>query len=323
MHVALDTNDQEIAHRWMTNIKSAGSVFTDANGFQMKRRIRRDDRPIQHNYFPMTETAFIQDDTARFIINSRQAHGTGSLNDGHLEVMLDRRTSGDDLRGLGESLHDNIPLEVKLRISFTEGNLQAFQRDDEEARAVHQPALVTLKVASSLNHPFRVATSPMNGRGQASLSEFVGTLRPTATLIDPSSVLALNPDLHLISLKLRNRDKSKDTRVVAQIARLQYDFPEGDAPEEVLDLDVGSTFVPFTVKRAELRNLTLMHSNVETIAVETVPIKFFDVKTLLMDVAYVRIICALLRFCRMTLAVSLLPPLSLTIGRKCKASCAW
>jgi hypothetical protein len=289
MHVALDTTDQEVAQRWVTSIKSEKAIYTDSNGFQMKRRLRRDDRPIQHNYFPMTETVFIQDDNVRLNVNSRQAHGTASMKDGEVEVMLDRRTSGDDLRGLGESLHDNIPLEVKLSLSFSEGKAVAVDRDDKPARAVHQPTLDNLEVASSLNHPFRVAFSPLNGRGDASLSEFMGTLRPTATLVDPNSALARNSDIHLVTLKLRNRDIKKDHRVVAQFARLQYDYSssEQEPPVDVA-LDLTTTFMPFTINRAEERNLTLMHSNMETTATESVWMKFFDIKTILMDVAFVR-----------------------------------
>lgn len=63
-HVTMVTqafNNKELITRFSTEVESASRFYTDLQGLSMKMSYRRDDRPIQYNYYPVTSTAFIQD----------------------------------------------------------------------------------------------------------------------------------------------------------------------------------------------------------------------------------------------------------------------
>jgi Glycosyl hydrolases family 38 C-terminal domain len=52
--------------------------------------------------------AYIEDASTRVTVASKQPLGVASLNSGQLEIMLDRRLSQDDNRGVGQGVLDNI-----------------------------------------------------------------------------------------------------------------------------------------------------------------------------------------------------------------------
>ena len=104
-----DYNDKELVMRMGTDIQSNSTFYTDSNGYQMVKRRRFPRFPIQANYYPMTSMAYLQDSTTRLSILTAQPLGVTSFEDGGLEVMLDRRLTYDDGRGLGEGVLDNKP----------------------------------------------------------------------------------------------------------------------------------------------------------------------------------------------------------------------
>ena len=55
-------NNQEVAMRLSSGIRSGDEFFTDLNGFQMMKRQRRAKIPLQANYYPIPSMAYIQDD---------------------------------------------------------------------------------------------------------------------------------------------------------------------------------------------------------------------------------------------------------------------
>jgi len=199
--VRLDQADTEIVSRFVTDISNDRRIFTDLNGLSISERLRRDDRPIQHNVFPMTETVFIEDKKVRMTVNSRQAVGTASMASGQLEVWLDRRTSMDDNRGLGESLRDNIPYETHFRLSFGKGPFHPHQHKGAN-KAVHFPSLDSIKIAHNMNHPLRLfaAALPRNDE----VGNWMGPRRLEASLLAASSELRQFSELHLLSLKMRS-----------------------------------------------------------------------------------------------------------------------
>ena len=76
---------KEIITRFDTNIESSGKFYTDANGREMKERIRnhRDTwklnvtEPIAGNYYPVNSRIFIKDDNSQLtIMNDRSQGGT-------------------------------------------------------------------------------------------------------------------------------------------------------------------------------------------------------------------------------------------------------
>ncbi|XP_030764706.1 alpha-mannosidase 2 isoform X1 [Sitophilus oryzae] len=110
------TNNFEIVMRLSTNINNTDEFFTDANGYQMLRRKRFKKLPLQANYYPMPTKAYIEDKTTRLSILTSTPLGCSSLNEGKIEVMLDRRLSQDDNLGLGQGVLDNHPTKHIFRI---------------------------------------------------------------------------------------------------------------------------------------------------------------------------------------------------------------
>ncbi len=91
-----------------SNGNNSAEFFTDQNGFTMAKRRRVNSLGIEASYYPMTSSAFIQDDQHRLNLLVNGAKGFASLTPGWMEFMIDRRTIHDDGRGMGEGMIDNL-----------------------------------------------------------------------------------------------------------------------------------------------------------------------------------------------------------------------
>lgn len=106
---------KEIVSRISTDIKTAGTCYTDSNGREMIYR-QRDYRaswnftqtePVAGNYYPVTTSLFIRDDQAQLtVLTDTSQAGTGCVRDGEIEMMVHRRLLQDDGRGVGEPLNE-------------------------------------------------------------------------------------------------------------------------------------------------------------------------------------------------------------------------
>jgi hypothetical protein len=108
--------DKEVVAVFSTDIASQGQFFSDNNGYQTQKRILNKSLAPSANYVPICASSFILDKKTQFTILTDQTRGLTSLQDGQLEVMLHRRTSHDDSRGLGRPLNDTTVTVVTLRI---------------------------------------------------------------------------------------------------------------------------------------------------------------------------------------------------------------
>ncbi|XDA77733.1 hypothetical protein R6Z07M_007825 [Ovis aries] len=78
--------------RTSTNLITGRILYSDNNGYQMQcRAYKHHENNIAQNYYPMTQSAFIQDRQSRLVLLSEQAHGVSSQGSGQMEVMLHRR----------------------------------------------------------------------------------------------------------------------------------------------------------------------------------------------------------------------------------------
>lgn len=111
-----DQNNKELAMRFVTDIQSGDTFYTDLNGFQIQPRRYFQKLPLQANFYPMPSTAYIQDSQYRLTLHTAQALGVTSLASGQLEVILDRRLMQDDNRGLGQGLKDNKRTANRFRL---------------------------------------------------------------------------------------------------------------------------------------------------------------------------------------------------------------
>ena len=96
----LQNSNEEWLVRFSSSVKNEGVFHTDLNGFNFDTHYFRKDLPIQSQVFPMPTLASIEDDSLRMTVLSEHAQGTASLEDGSIDVWLDRRLSQDDGRGL-------------------------------------------------------------------------------------------------------------------------------------------------------------------------------------------------------------------------------
>lgn len=183
-------NDKELIARFKTDINNERTFFSDLNGFQMVRRETYDKIPLQGNYYPMPSLAFLQDSSgSRFSIHSRQSLGVAGLKNGWLEVMLDRRLTRDDERGLGQGVMDNRPVNVVFHL-LVETNVSSLT--SLSSSSPRTPSLLSHRVGAQLNYPVHA---------------FLGKPQDISILATPSkgfSPLAVTfpCDLHVVSLKV-------------------------------------------------------------------------------------------------------------------------
>lgn len=116
----LKTDNEEWFVRFSSNVANNGVFHTDLNGFNFDTHRFRSDMPIQSQVFPMPTLASIEDDKQRMTVLSEHAQGTASLENGSIDVWLDRRLRQDDNRGLGQGVQDNRRTRTRLRVVVEE-----------------------------------------------------------------------------------------------------------------------------------------------------------------------------------------------------------
>lgn len=107
---------QEVVSRFLTDLNTNGTFFTDSNSRETIRRVR-DHRPtwdldttemISSNYYPVQGWMFIRDydrDLQLTLLPDRPQGGS-SLQNGQLELMVHRRLTMDDGFGMEEALNE-------------------------------------------------------------------------------------------------------------------------------------------------------------------------------------------------------------------------
>ena len=111
-----DGRGKEIVTRLSSTIKNAGTFYTDSNGreFMLRKRDYRPTwmlnvtEPIAGNYYPVSAAIYIEDSNSgqALAVATDRSQGGSSLQDGSIELMVNRRTLVDDARGVGEPLNE-------------------------------------------------------------------------------------------------------------------------------------------------------------------------------------------------------------------------
>ncbi|XP_025910592.1 epididymis-specific alpha-mannosidase isoform X3 [Apteryx rowi] len=85
--------NREAILRTSTNLNTRQLLYTDSNGYQIQKRPFKAyvNNTVARNYYPMVQTAYIEDDSARLVLLAERAHGVSSQGNGQVEVMLHRR----------------------------------------------------------------------------------------------------------------------------------------------------------------------------------------------------------------------------------------
>ncbi len=184
-------NDIDLFMRFNTNIKNGGKerdstvFYTDMNGLQMQKRTLVRKLKAEANYYPITTATHIEDEESRLSLLVDHAMGAISWQRGQLEVMVDRRSTFDDARGMGEGVLDNRMTKHKYWLLYEPKRESKQDRD----RLV-LPSQVSSTLSRRLNSP------PVHYVGQ-SPGDFGGE----RSLLTPSSSKALPCHLHLLNLR--------------------------------------------------------------------------------------------------------------------------
>ena len=105
--------------RFNSDIQNSRRYYTD-NGLEM---VTRDydstwENSIAANYRPIISSIFINDTRSHLTLVSSQAHGVASLNEGQLEVMIQRRLLQDDALGMNEAMNETAPCQAQFFVFF-------------------------------------------------------------------------------------------------------------------------------------------------------------------------------------------------------------
>ncbi|XP_028402374.1 alpha-mannosidase 2-like [Dendronephthya gigantea] len=149
-----EEHNRELAMRFSTNILNNNEIFTDLNGFQMQLHKTLTKLPLQANFYPMPNSAIIQDKKTRLTLHSAQANGVASLKSGSLEVILDRRLTQDDNRGLGQGVMDNKRTPANFRL-FVE-KFQALQDESSVGVPLTYHSLASNTISQHLSQPISI-----------------------------------------------------------------------------------------------------------------------------------------------------------------------
>jgi len=102
---------------------------------------------------------------------------------------------------MGEPLRDNIPYETHYRLTFARGPFRAHKHPDADI-AAHFPDMNAIKIAYGMNHPLRQFVTGFPSKDDA--ESWAASRKLTASMLTEHSEFSRIPELHLLSLKMRN-----------------------------------------------------------------------------------------------------------------------
>lgn len=265
-HVELlghEFNDRELIARYKTDVDNKRIFYSDLNGYQMSRRETYDKIPPQGNYYPMPSLAFMQASNGlRFSVHTRQSLGVASLKNGYLEIMLDRRLTRDDGRGLGQGVMDNRPMNVVFHI-LLESNISQIA-DPVSSSHPLSPSLLSQLVGAHLNYPVHVFV--------AKKSQEISVQPPPRSFSPLAAPLPC--DLHVVNFKVPRPSKYsqqplQEARFVLILQRRHWDssycrkgrsecMSVADVPVNLFDM-----FKGLAVLNAKATSLNLLHDDTE------------------------------------------------------------
>uniref|UniRef100_A0AC35UAH3 Alpha-mannosidase n=1 Tax=Rhabditophanes sp. KR3021 TaxID=114890 RepID=A0AC35UAH3_9BILA len=246
----------EVIMHLATDIKSGSTFYTDLNAYQMIKRKRLDSLPIQGNYYPMPSTILIEDTKQRLTVIGNQPLGASSLENGAIEIMLDRKLEKDDDRGLDEPMTDSLQTRSQFVLLLEEGS---FEVENKNKLAGHW----TKKAFSVLNEIYYPVTAA-NFKGDSSTAKWQNIIS-----------LPLPKDYHLVALRSMLaketyhdsncndvpilRKSSNQIALIIKRTRLA-----DDAKEPIEKVDITTYFDPSLYVKIEATSLTLLHTLSQT-----------------------------------------------------------
>ncbi|XP_043762815.1 epididymis-specific alpha-mannosidase-like [Cervus elaphus] len=219
--------NREAILRTSTDLNTGRVLYSDNNGYQMQRRPYRQDtwNTIARNYYPMVQSAFIQDRRSRLVLLSEQAHGVSSQGNGQVEVMLHRRLWNNDKWALDNdlTLNDSSVVHPVLWLLLGPWTLTSGLHQRSGLALQHRPIVMLREMNGEVGGPFSapVITAPgWNGSWKQKAVTLPSSVHLQILSI-PGWKYSSNHTEHLQTLqKDRNREAKADLRRV--LLRLQH-----------------------------------------------------------------------------------------------------
>uniref|UniRef100_A0A8C6E8B8 Alpha-mannosidase n=1 Tax=Moschus moschiferus TaxID=68415 RepID=A0A8C6E8B8_MOSMO len=149
--------NREAILRTSTDLNTGRVLYSDNNGYQMQRRPYRQHvwNSIARNYYPMVQSAFIQDRRSRLVLLSEQAHGVSSQGDGQVEVMLHRRLWNNDRGALGNglTLNDTSVIRPLLWLLLEPRTLTSDLSQRSGLALQHRPVVMLREMSGEVGGP--------------------------------------------------------------------------------------------------------------------------------------------------------------------------
>ncbi|KAM6036285.1 alpha-mannosidase 2 isoform 2-T2 [Theristicus caerulescens] len=268
--------NRELAMRISSDINSQNRFYTDLNGYQIQPRLTMSKLPLQANIYPMTTMAYIQDVGVRLTLHSAQSLGVGSLKNGQLEVIMDRRLMQDDNRGLGQGVQDN-----KITANIFRLLLERRHGTDvnEEKASVSFPSLLSHMTSLFLNHP----VIPMTPYTDSGVPEMLNTFSPLMS--------SMPCDIHIVNLRtIQSKvDIEPSDEAALILHRKGFDCRFSNRDMGLLcsttqgKIKVHKLFNKFRVESLTPASLSLMHSppdarNISEINMSSMEINTFRIR---------------------------------------------
>ncbi|XP_038517503.1 epididymis-specific alpha-mannosidase isoform X6 [Canis lupus baileyi] len=217
--------NREAILRTSTSLHNKQVLHSDNNGYQMQRRVfqKYSSNGIARNYYPMAQSAFIEDGRSRLVLLSKQAHGVSSQENGQVEVMLHRRlwNNFDWALDYDLTLNDTSTVYPVLWLLLGPQSLTTRLRQRCGLALQHAPVVLLRELNESAQ------IFPGSQRQQEAV-----TLPPSLhlqILSIPGWNYSSNHTEHLQDLQKRHRGKAKaDLRRV--LLRLHHLYEEGEDP---------------------------------------------------------------------------------------------
>uniref|UniRef100_A0A671Y1D6 mannosyl-oligosaccharide 1,3-1,6-alpha-mannosidase n=1 Tax=Sparus aurata TaxID=8175 RepID=A0A671Y1D6_SPAAU len=273
-----DQTNKELAMRLVTDIQSGDVFYTDLNGFQMQPRRHYMKLPLQANFYPMPSQAYIQDSHHRLTLHTAQSLGVSSLENGQLEVIMDRRLMQDDNRGLGQGLKDNKKTGNRFRLLLERRSMGNKMMDSATNSF---PSILSHMTNTFLNHEALALPVLPKRRG----------IPPLQTFAPLKSILPC--DFHLLNLRSiqsQQQDPQSPSPYTAMILhRLAVDCGLEaqnlgfNCTTTQGQLSVSGLFKNLDLQLLQPTSLTLMHSgaplaNDSSISLDPMEISAFKLK---------------------------------------------
>lgn len=270
-------NGTELILRLTSTIASNASLYTDSNAREMLHRVRdfrsswtlKQTEPVAGNYYPATTAAYIKDASAQLTLLVDAAQGVASLADGQLEVMVHRRLTQDDSRGVSEPLNETEYTKPYVGTNEPDGgglvDGNGVRVDLASAGGEHsgRGLIVRGKYVVSLERPddaaavwrpamdaLYAAPTPYFGTG-ISATPNAKTVPATTRAVVSSLSQALPPNVQIVTLRRLNSGE-----VLLRLAH-QFGINEHPALSRPVSVDLASLFAPEVLAVSSAVEMTL------------------------------------------------------------------